>query len=566
MRPLRVWSGVLIGLLFVAGCNHNADVATVALVNGEPITVEQFRARYQRYLSSSSMKDNIVVRKQVLENMINERLIFADLEVRGADRDTAYQRGLDVIRRQALADGYARHVTIDSIRITPAQVGEEFRRFNTKLTARYVYAATEEGARALRQRLLAGASFEQLAREIFEDPGLANNGGSLGTFGWGEMEEPLEDAAYALVPGSLSEPVRLSMGYAIIRVDSRVNVNPLASESDFSKVSGKLGDAIVKRMAPKLLREHVLAIAGAMDPQFDESGVASVVAAWPALIGAEEQEVPREIPDAVPMDLRGRRLVRLNGEWWTVETLMQRLTQTKDRQKERVHTAADLKDLLLGLAARDVIIQRAEALHLENDSLVAAQLETMSGEFKLRHWAGLVQDTVGKNGFPDTLLRRIYRENVLTFSDPPMVNVAEVLVRTEPAARRIAQEAREGVDFPQLARKHSIRLWAAKRGGELGYNTLAGFGVMGEKFFAARTGAVIGPDRVDPYWGVFKVLGRKEGRVHSFEESQTQVLKQAKTMKQREVFLGAIGTLREKAAVQMFVETLGNVVVHSENH
>jgi parvulin-like peptidyl-prolyl isomerase len=566
MRLPSLWSGGLLTLLFIAGCGGKGDGDAVAIVNGTPITADQFRVRYEKYLSSSSMKDNILVRKQVLENMINERLIFADLEALGADRDTAYQRDLDVIRRQALADGYARRITIDTMRITPAQMGEEFRRYNTKLTARYVYAATEEGARALRKRLQAGETFEQLARETFEDPGLANNGGSLGTFGWGEMEEPLEDAAYTLKPGDISEPVRLSMGYAIIRVDHRVVVNPLASESDFAKVNGKLGDAIVKRTAPRLLREHVLAITAAMDPQFDEAGVAAVVAAWPALIGTEGMESTPESPRPVPGDLRGKRLVRFNGEWWAVETLMERLTQTKDRQKKRVHSAGDLKDLLLGLAARDVIMQRAEALHMEKDSLVAAQLETMSGEFRLRHWAGLVQDTVGKSGFPDTLLRRIYAENKLTLSDPPMVNVAEVLVRTEPEAQRIARDARRGADFARLASTHSIRLWAAKRGGELGYTTLAGFGAMGEKFFAARPGAVIGPDRVDPYWGVFRVLGRREGRVHSFEESREQVLEQARSMKKREVFLAAIGRLREKSTVQMFVETLANVAVHSENH
>jgi parvulin-like peptidyl-prolyl isomerase len=566
MRLRFSWSAGLVALLLVAGCGSKVDSTAVAVVDGVPITGEQFRARYQKYLSSSSMKDNIQVRKQVLENMINERLIFADLGASGADRDKEYQRNMDVIKRQALADGYARRLTIDTMRITPAQMGEEFRRYNTKLTARYVYASTEEGARALRQRLLAGATFEQLARETFEDPGLANNGGSLGTFGWGEMEEPLEDVAYALKPGEISDPVRLSMGYAIIRVDHRVVVNPLASESDFAKVSGKLGDAIIKRNAPKVLREHVLTITGAMDPLFDEAGVEAVAAAWPAVIGTGEADVKPEVPRAVPDDLRGKRLVRLSGEWWTVETLVERLTQTKDRQKKRVHNASDLKDLLLGLAARDVIIQRAEAMHMEQDSIVAGQYETMAGEYRLRHWAGLVQDTVGKSGYPDTLLYRIYMENKLTFSDPPMVNVAEVLVRTEPEARRIAREAQRGTDFSTLARTHSIRLWAAKRGGELGYNTLAGFGVMGEKFFAARTGAVVGPERVDPYWGVFKVLGRKDGRVHSFGESRERVLEQARSMKQRDVFLAAMGKLRERATVQMFVETLANVVVHSENH
>ena len=148
MRLPFSWSTGLVALVLVAGCGSKVDSTAVAIVDGVPITGEQFRARYQRYLSSSSMKDNILVRKQVLENMINERLIFADLGASGADQDKEFKKELDVIRRQALADGYARRLTIDTMRITPAQMGEEFRRYNTKLTARYVYASTEEGARS----------------------------------------------------------------------------------------------------------------------------------------------------------------------------------------------------------------------------------------------------------------------------------------------------------------------------------------------------------------------------------------------------------------------------------
>lgn len=556
-----VWGGLLAG-----GCARTPAPDTVAIVNGVPIAAAEFRTRYERYLSSSSMRDNIQVRKQVLENLINEHLIFGDLEASGAAADPTLTAELDRIRHQALADGYARRMTTDTMRVSVAQMMEEFRRYNTKLTARYVYARTEEGALALRARLKAGATFDQIAREVFEDPGLATKGGSLGTFGWGEMEEALEDTAYALRSGELSMPVRLSMGYAIVRVDSRVNVNPLASETDYAKIAGKLGDAIIKRNAPHVLRKHLQSLTDAMHPEFDERGIAALLAVWPEVTGVDSSAVNPDEQHPLALDLRGTRIVRLNDTWWTADTLMERLGAVKQRQKRRVHDAGDLKDLVLGLAARPVIVARAEAMDLARDSVVAMQIETMAGECRLRHWAALVQDTVGQPGIPDTMLHRIYRENIATLNDPPMVNVAEVLVRTEAEARRIAAEARRGADFAGLARRHSIRLWAAKRGGELGFNTLAGFGVMGEKFFAATPGTIVGPALVDPYWGVFKVLARKHGRQHTFEESRGQLVTQARSMKQKEAFLAAVARLRATASIQLFVESLANVPVQSANH
>jgi parvulin-like peptidyl-prolyl isomerase len=560
----RLFTGLGFALMLCAGCGGNNE-HVVAVVNDTEVTDEQFRERYQKYLSGSSNKDNIQVRKQVLENMINEVLIAEDLRTSGADDDSAFRKGMDLIRQQAMADGYARRLTTDTMTVTRRQLEEEFRRYNTRVAARYVYAPSEEGTRALRQRLMKGETFESLARETFEDPGLANNGGSLGTFGWGEMEEALEEAAYTLPLGQLSEPVKLAIGFAILRVDARTVINPLASESDYAKVKGKLTEAIVKRTAPRLLGEHVRAIAASMDPQFDEATLGDLMAAWQTLTGEEKTLHQPESTGRSPQDLRGRTVARLRGSWWTVETLLRKLEDTKERQRRRVKSTADLKEVILGLAAREEMLERAGDLHLEREPQVASQMENLGGEFRLRYWAGLVQDTVGRYGWPDTLLRRFYEEHKAKHTDPPMVNVAEVLVRTEQEAIRIAREARQGADFGALARAHSIRLWAAKRGGELGFNTMTGFGVMGEKFFAARVGEIIGPAKVDPYWGVFKVLEQEGGRIKSFEESRDLVLKEVSETNKQEAFLAALGRLREKANVTTYIERLANIVVQSEN-
>jgi parvulin-like peptidyl-prolyl isomerase len=72
----------------------------------------------------------------------------------------------------------------------------------------------------LRQRILAGESFETLAAEFSED-GSASNGGSLGVFGPGDMVPSFELAAFALEPGEVSLPVVSPFGVHLIRMDSR---------------------------------------------------------------------------------------------------------------------------------------------------------------------------------------------------------------------------------------------------------------------------------------------------------------------------------------------------------
>ncbi len=76
-------------------------------------------------------------------------------------------------------------------------------------------------AESLRQRAIAGESFEDLAREHSQDPGSASRGGDLGFFGRGRMVQPFEEAAFALEPGQISPVVETPYGYHVILVEDR---------------------------------------------------------------------------------------------------------------------------------------------------------------------------------------------------------------------------------------------------------------------------------------------------------------------------------------------------------
>ncbi|MBD3278636.1 MAG: hypothetical protein GF388_10070 [Candidatus Aegiribacteria sp.] len=72
----------------------------------------------------------------------------------------------------------------------------------------------------IREEILQGGSFEDLARE-YSDDGSAQNGGYLGTFGPGEMTFAFENAAFDLEVGQISEPVPTPFGIHLIRMDGR---------------------------------------------------------------------------------------------------------------------------------------------------------------------------------------------------------------------------------------------------------------------------------------------------------------------------------------------------------
>ena len=73
---------------------------------------------------------------------------------------------------------------------------------------------------SLRDRILTGADFAELARLGSED-GTAARGGDLGWVYPGDTVPEFERAMNALAPGELSEPVRTPFGYHLIRVEER---------------------------------------------------------------------------------------------------------------------------------------------------------------------------------------------------------------------------------------------------------------------------------------------------------------------------------------------------------
>lgn len=89
-------------------------------------------------------------------------------------------------------------------------------------------ASDEEQAEALariqaaRERILGGEDFAEVAEEVSEDIASRVNGGDLGIFASGSNDPALDEAAFALAAGDVSEVVRSAYGYHLVRVDEKL--------------------------------------------------------------------------------------------------------------------------------------------------------------------------------------------------------------------------------------------------------------------------------------------------------------------------------------------------------
>ncbi len=77
----------------------------------------------------------------------------------------------------------------------------------------------------LRQRVLDGENFEDLARIFSDDTGSAANGGSLGWVSPGEMVQPFEEAFKQIALNQISQPINTQYGVHILKVEDRRKKN-----------------------------------------------------------------------------------------------------------------------------------------------------------------------------------------------------------------------------------------------------------------------------------------------------------------------------------------------------
>jgi len=117
----------------------------------------------------------------------------------------------------------------------------------------------------IRERIVNGESFADLARELSEDPGSASEGGSLGEVERGVMVPTFEAALFSMEVDQLSQPVKTPFGWHLIKLDS-ISGGEIQS---FETVKSTLQDEIRTQLAEGQIYDLVENVANIVYEQSD---------------------------------------------------------------------------------------------------------------------------------------------------------------------------------------------------------------------------------------------------------------------------------------------------------
>ena len=235
--PGTVSLAVVCAALAIAGCTQASsdEPRVVAMVNSMPITQSEFDVRWAELPESRQARyQREGGQKKFLEDMIARELLLQEARRMGLDQTTAVREKVQRFQEQLVLDELVREVARQNVPVTQDELEDYYMAHSSAVLAtEHIRAAqiivpTAVQALDVRKQLEGGADFAKLAQKFSTDQATKFRGGDLGPYRKGAAPPEIEAAILTQNPGTVSEPIKVAAGFALVKVTSR---DPLDARS-----------------------------------------------------------------------------------------------------------------------------------------------------------------------------------------------------------------------------------------------------------------------------------------------------------------------------------------------
>ncbi len=269
---MKTWLAVLLLAASIA-CTclpALADDAVVATVNGVDIKQSDLDFAASEVGAQLAQVPAADRRRMLLQFVIENELMAEAADKENLAAAPNFEDRLKYHKRRALRDAYYDKNVRDSVTDEAAKAvyDEKIKGLKPEeeVHARHILVDTEAEAKEVAERLKKGEDFATVAKEKSKDP--SAEGGDLGFFTRGQTLKPIEDAAFALEVGQISEPVQTKFGWHILKVEEK-REKPLPT---FDEVKEAIVGQLVQQKAQQAVRElHDAAKIDIVDPEIKKA-------------------------------------------------------------------------------------------------------------------------------------------------------------------------------------------------------------------------------------------------------------------------------------------------------
>ena len=232
--------------------------------------------------------------QQVLDELIDQRLLALDALRRSLDQDDETRRRLSAARERILGNVLVEQHLRETVnetsirRMYDEQSGLRSR--GDEILARHILLPTEKEAIEAVKSLEDGEDFAALARDLSEDVGTQERGGDLGYFTKDMFDSDFTDIVFNAPVGTRTKPFKTQYGWHIVDVQKR----RAAGQPTFENMRSEILNFMTYDEIQNILT--ALRAQGDVKLLFGQA-VAPAVA--PSAMGGAEQSSPPANPPAV---------------------------------------------------------------------------------------------------------------------------------------------------------------------------------------------------------------------------------------------------------------------------
>ena len=216
------------GSIFIAVASESED-EVVAIVNGESIHRAQLIELMVDYKKQHhKMQVSAEEKTQLLKNMILRNLILKDDAANNLRKSEMISKRVKEYEDKLVLEAYIREHVFDFLSVSEEETKQYYLKNKDqyasppKVKASHILLRTETEATQVLEKLKAGESFAELAKQHSIDLPMALEGGSMGIIAKGKTLPQLEEALFILNEGEISPIVKTRFGWHILRVDQRM--------------------------------------------------------------------------------------------------------------------------------------------------------------------------------------------------------------------------------------------------------------------------------------------------------------------------------------------------------
>jgi parvulin-like peptidyl-prolyl isomerase len=519
---LRLVSVILLfcvsATLLSCGKKDASDEEILARVGQFEITKTHYLNELRRFYDRSGQAVNLSpdVMQSILDGRVNRYTVveYAYGKEWHLEPEAQYQKAL--IQRKVNMEEYERRFIHDNIEITDGTLRELFFRINTSLRASHLYAPNRHSADSLYSLIQSGVSFEDLASKIFQNEELAKSGGDLGFFTVDDMDISFEDMAYRMEIGDISQPVKTSRGYSIIKLTDIITT-PVITESQFAGKRHELAVIAREQQAELATREHLNSTVASFDADIQAlQTLWDIIQEYPeAYYGFQPEAGMLSLP--VPSEMASGVIFSTSDFTFTVTDFLREAHYTPFNRRMLADNFHTFREQVEGMAFRDYALSRVKSHPGYNSLYVERSIEETFFNY-LHERFDVYIDAQVEIAEEDMIAE--FEVNSEYYFDPLRLNLAEIITTSQERADQAWEQLQRGRDFNTVLLQYTIDPSARSTFGELGFMQVDRFGMLAPYLADIKPGELAGPFQVmSNRFIIFKCLDRIEPRQLSYQES-----------------------------------------------